>query len=365
MVHEIKRSAWVILCWLFINISFAANNLPNQFKTLLSSTLKEYETPGAVLLVSSPKLGTIIVPGGLADTKTKKPMVPESNFRIASMSKSFLAVTVMKLAEQGVLKLDDKIMNLLPPRVEIDRVANGKEITVRELLQMRSGIPNYSDYDAYYDLVEVKKDNGKWTPEECIGVIYDEKPNFVQGKSYEYANTNYILLQIMVEHLTHKPYSQVIYEQILRPLNLTHTFVEGHGISRNDVLNTHGYEDDDDVITDVTFLNDGFGLADGGMISTVEDINRFVQALLMDKTVLKPSSLKEMLNFKGDEDYGLGISKEEVNEEDAWTHNGSSSGYAGQYYYFPEQQLTVVILTNYFDTEMFEDFISEALNLLV
>jgi D-alanyl-D-alanine carboxypeptidase len=352
-----------IICCVVIMFSLpvaASANIEVQLKKELIASLKEYDTPGAVFLLSSPKLGSLTLAAGVADKTTKKPMQVSNNFRLASMSKTFLAVTLLKLVEQGKLKLDDKILNLLPEEIEWNRIANGKELTVRQLLQMRSGIPNYTEYDAYENLVEEKKENGVWTLEECIAVIYDEKPNFVQDQGYEYSNTNYLLLQAIIENITQQPYGKVINEKIIKPLNLKNTFVEGQGNGVNDVINTHGYELIDEVQTDVTFLNDGFGLGDGGIISTAEDVNVFVQALLKTKTLLKPSTLQQMLDFKGDEYYGLGIYREEDDDGlEAWTHNGSSSGFSGQFYYLPEYQLTLVLLTNYFDTEMIEEFISE------
>lgn len=360
------KSFKTILCLVFFSYLYSAQSLANkdvsaQLKTDLASSLKQYNTPGAVLLLSSPKLSTLTVAAGFSDITNDKPMQISNNFRLASMSKTFLAVTILKMYEQGKLNLDDKIKTLLPKRIDIERIANGSQLTVRNLLQMRSGIPNYTDYDAYSDLVEEKKDKGGWTPQECIEIIYDEKPNFVQDKGYEYSNTNYLLLQMIVENITQQPYGKAIEDQIIRPLNLTHTFIEGQG---NGVLDTHGYELIDNVQTDVTTLNDGFGLAGDGIISTADDVNVFVQALLNTKTLLKPDTLKQMLDFKGDEYYGLGIYKEEEDHAgiEAWTHNGSSSGFAGQFYYFPTYQLTIVLLTNYFDTEMMDDFIPKILD---
>lgn len=340
-------------------LAFASDNLPEQLKTKLKESLSGSLTPGAVLLVSSPSIGTISVASGLADKAQQIPMKASDTFRLASMSKTFLAVTVMKLAEIGDIDLDANIADLLPVSIDVSRVPNGNKVTVRQLLQMRSGIPNYTDYDSYSDLVD-KMEGQRWSPELGVQLVYDQKPNFEPGKSYEYSNTNYLLLQLIVENKEKTSYSDVMKEQIFDPLHLNDTFVETG--AENNYLSTHGYELDDNELTDVTDLNDGFGLGDGGTISTVADLNHFVQALLKDKTVLKNSTLQQMLAVK--DDYGLGIYREKINGEWAWTHNGASSGYQGQYYYFPNQQLSIVLLTNYFDSEITDDLVSKIVKLI-
>lgn len=343
------------------SIAFANNAIANQLRSLIADSLSHSLTPGVVLLVSSPQIGTIIVASGLADQKTKQFMEANNNFRIASMSKTFLAVTILKLVEAKQLSLDDKIAPLLPDSIDINRIANAREATIRQLLQMRSGIPNYVDYDAYYELID-KMTGKKWTSELCISIIYDKKPNFAPDKSYEYSNTNYLLLQLIVEKLTGHPYGVAIRQQILTPLHLKNTFVEIEESNSLNHLNTHGYRVNKKHLIDVTNLDDGLGLGDSGMISTVADINQFIQALLKEKTLLSETSLKEMLHPK--DDYGLGIYPEEINDTWAWSHNGLSSGFQGQYYYFPREKLSIVFLTNNFDTDLIETLIPKIVKFL-
>lgn len=360
--NQIYIYSLLIYIVLFLNtcsFAFAKPSLTNQLHTILKDRLADSSTPGAVLLISSPDSGTISVAAGLADKEENVPMNITDSFRLASMSKTFLAVTVLKLVEDKQLSLDDNIADLLPDSVDADRIPNGNTVTVKQLLQMRSGIPNYTDYDAYSELIDSMADK-EWTPEECIKIIYDKKPNFKPGTAYEYSNTNYLLLQLIIENVTGESYAQSVKEYILTPLHLKNTYIEGQESDDNHYLSTHGYTLEDDKVVDVTNYDDGFGLADGGMISTAEDINLFVHALLKNKTLLPPKYLKMMLTFP--DDYGFGIGREEIEGEMAWSHNGASSGYQGQYYYFPERQLTVVILTNYFDSDIIEDIASQTLN---
>src|SRR3989338_6916692 len=351
MMRTPIRILFSLLLFLWSCQTFAlTDSIKSQLKAILAGQLAESDTPGAVLLVSSPKLGTFTVAAGYADLKDKTPMGPDNNFRIASMSKTFLAVAVLRLIEAGKFSLDDKIADLLPEAIDIDRIPNGSKLTVKQLLQMQSGIPNYTDSDAYYNLIgELEAD--EWSAKRCVKLVYDQKPNAKPGTAHEYSNTNYLLLQLIVEEQTGKSYAKVIREQILDRLELENTFIE---ISESDddyyYLDTHGYTLEEKKVVDVTEYNDGFGLADGGMISTAEDIKTFVQALLQKKTLLSPTMLEIMLTTK--DEYGLGIYYEEFDEDWAWTHNGSSSGFSGQYYYFEDQKLTIVVLTNFFDTDI-------------
>jgi D-alanyl-D-alanine carboxypeptidase len=342
-------------------VTTAKNSLRYELQSILDNSISNSLTPGAVLLVSSPKTGVITVAAGLANIKKKIPMEITNNFRIASMSKTFLAVTVLRLIEQGEFNLNDKMADLLPDSVDVDRIPNGNEVTVKQLLQMRSGIPNYIDYDAYSELID-KMAGKEWTPDLCIHIVYDKKLTFAPGSSYEYSNTNYLLLQLIVENYDGGSYADSIRNEILEPLKLKHTFVETQESDDEHQLTTRGYSVEDKKLLDVTDYNDGWGMGDGGMISTAEDMNIFVRALLIDKTLLKPASLRNMLSFK--DEYGLGIWPEDINDETAWSHNGLTSGFQGQYYYFPDSQLTVILLTNNFDTDILTDTVSKTHKLI-
>lgn len=355
-----------ILWGIFSQAAADQNTLPQQLQKMLNTAIASSpDTPGAVLLVSSPTIGTIAVASGIADKITQTPMRTDNNFRLASITKTFLAVTILKMAEQGEINLDDKIVDLLPETMDINRIPNGNKVTVRQLLNMRSGIPNYLEYDAYTDLMKAEPDH-HWIPEDGVQMIYDEKPNFEPDKSYEYSNTNYLLLQSIIETVTGNTLSAELRKYIFEPLHLNNTYLEVqeekpggfHG------LKTHGYELDGKALVDVTTLNDGFGLGDGGIISTAQDLATFVEALLQSKTLLPQDMLKQMLTVKGPDLYGLGIYKEQVNEEWAFTHNGTSSGFVTQFYYFPERKLTLIVLTNSMETDIIDGVASEALTLI-
>jgi D-alanyl-D-alanine carboxypeptidase len=335
-----------------------------KLQSMLNETVSNSTTPGAVLLVSTPELGTITIASGYADLKKKTAMQATNNFRIASMSKVFAAATVLKLVEEGKLKLDDKISTLLPT-IDIDKLPNGNKVTVKQLLQMRSGIPNYTDYDGYTTLIN-NHAASTWTAEECIQLIYNQKPNFEPNTAYEYSNTNYLLLQLIIEKITGKPYAAAFHQYIFNRIPLKDTYVEMqdkkvfgfHG------LMTHGYELNEKKPTDVTTLDDGFGLADGGIITTASDMNLFIQALFQTNTILSLDSLKNMVQFVEPDKYGMGVYEEDVNNTLTWTHSGSSSGFSGQYYYIPEKNSRIIILTNIANSEIINNIAEKTAKIL-
>ncbi|MCE3044912.1 serine hydrolase [Legionella sp. 16cNR16C] len=344
--------------FLLVSVAFSRGTIEFQLQHILNKNLNS-TTPGAVLLVSSPETGLLIAAAGQSNHQTGQMMNTSNNFRIGSISKTFLAVSLLKLIEEGKLSLDTKISTLLPNSIDIDRIPNGRLLTVKNLMQMRSGIPNYVEYNSYYRLIE-RMVGQQWKPELLIRLIYDEKPKFSPDSSYEYSNTNYLLLQLIVEKLTAHSYADLFREQILTPLHMKNTYVEQ---TDEDTLRliTRGYTLAEKQLIDVTYLNDGFGLGDSGMISTATDLEQFVAALLRDKNLLSPGSLENMLTTK--DDYGLGIYREQIGDEWAWTHNGATSGFQGEFYYFPREQLIIIILTNSFDTDIIEKVVYDGYQL--
>jgi len=318
-----------------------ASDQNENLQSAIDKLLIQNHTPGAVVLMGKANDENVVYTAGLANIATKVPVSPTQPFRIASMSKTFLAVTVLKLVESGVIDLDAPAKNYFPDSIKVSHLPNGSTVTVRQLLQMHSGIPNYTEYDAYAK--EIAKGTQIWTPEKCFGYIYDQKPNAKPGAEYEYSNTNFLLLQRIVEHVTKQPFAISLKHHIFDPLNLKSTYVENPN-QRQASFTTHGYSEEGGQLSDVSTVNDGFGLADGGIITTAQDLNAFIQALLRKKNLISETALKQMLATQ--DTYGLGIFATKVGDQLALSHSGTASGFSGQYYYFPKTQISLIILTN-------------------
>ncbi len=345
----------IVGIFLLTSLCYADDGLNAKAQKFLNDSLQDHSAPGVVMLISNDKVGTVVFAAGESNIENHTRMKVDDTFRIASMSKTFIAAAILKLVDEGKLKISDPISMLLPSSMDVKRLPNGEALTVKDLLQMRSGLPDYYQSDEYNALFSDDK-NHIVTATEAVSTIYDKKPLFSPGKKYNYSNTNYVILQLIIEKVTQKPLAQALNSLIIDPLHLTHTYIteEKDFTNANDHrLTTHGYTlDDNKKFIDVTKKYDGTGLGDGCVVTDLSDLQKFLKALLEDKTFISSDGLKQMLHLV--DDYGLGISAEETPSGIYYTHNGDASGYSGQYYLDKSNNL-VIILTNSDETKFIGD----------
>ena len=329
-----------------LNVEAKSNNnekLQEQFQKILNSSLKKIKGTGVVCLIRTPTFQWI-GSSGYSNKSKKIPMTPNDKLRIASMTKTYASVVVLKLCEEGKLRLDDKIKKYLPSDI-ISNIPHAQNITIKQLLGMTSGIRSYTEEDSYNDAVEDNPYRIPWQPYEIVKYIYKAKPGFSPGKGWDYSNTNYILLEIIVKSATGNTLAKEMRRIIHNPLNLKNTFMEIQEPRKGGFggLTVRGYSEYGE---DVTEIQDALGLADGGLISTASDVADFMQALLLDKKLLNPEYLSLMKTLHKKEDYGLGLEYIFTKHGTAWGHNGCSSGFSGEMLYLPDKKLIFVLLTN-------------------
>ncbi|MEZ2414494.1 serine hydrolase domain-containing protein [Muriicola sp. E247] len=197
--------------------------------------------------------------GGWKNREKKIPADPNSLFKIASISKLYDAVAVTKLVSKGRLSLDKTIADYLPELV--GRIENADKITLRLMIQHRSGIPNFTDAPNFWEAPTE-------TYEEGLALILDKPANFEPGEDYEYCNTNYLLInKIMDDELGYGNF-QFIQEEILTPLNLNNTFSSLSKVNIEDVMSGYHVGYPHDLKTN-----------DYGMHATAEDVGTFLRAL--------------------------------------------------------------------------------------
>ena len=329
----------------------------DELDDLLQSYLDEYvapDDPGVVMLVSAED-ETWIGVAGLADLEAGTPMQTSDHFRIASISKTYVATVVLQLVDEGIIGLDDPISEWLEPEI-VAGIVNGDEITVRQLLSMTSGIFNYTESDAFYAAVE-ENPTYAWTAEETVAFAFNEEQYFPPGEGYYYSNTNYNLLQIIIETATGNSLADELQTRIFEPVGMSESYLE-KGTALGEGLVT-GYDDvdGDGVLDDITLINDGIGLGDGGIISTAEDMAKFGTALLIEHELLSEEAWAAMTDGVDDGEgglYGLGLGINVIEEgaEPAIGHDGATSGFQSELWYDQEYGVLVVILTNHFGTEV-------------
>ncbi|MEM6754427.1 MAG: serine hydrolase domain-containing protein [Cyanobacteria bacterium P01_C01_bin.38] len=331
----------------------------SQLQTVLDKAVEDLDIPGVVMYISGPK-GTWVGASGYSDLESETLMKPNDRLALASVSKTFVAVAVLKLVEQGQLNLDESINNYLPKNISRN-IRYSDEITVRQLLNHTSGIVDYLD-DNFAKITEGRSRSQPWKAREVIKLIYGE-PQAKPGKKHDYSNSNYILLELIVEEKTGKSLAEVIRKQILNPIDLKNTFTEL--IENNSTSIVTGYSDrnEDGVLNSHKGLNEGNGLGDGGLISNAMDTAKFIDALVAEKTLLSPQILKEMLTFiptgEGDE-YGLGIARFQTDAGEAIGHDGSSYGFVSLMLYYPDEKIAAVVLVNQ-DGDFTEEILAEGL----
>jgi D-alanyl-D-alanine carboxypeptidase len=234
-----------------------------------------------------------------------EPMQPDLQFRIASLSKTFLAVTVMRLKEQQKLTLDDTVEKYLG-----NIVPQAKDITIKQLLGHQSGLPNYTDHPDFFKDLNADPSRLR-TPEELLNYIRDMKA-LPPGKSYRYSNVNYLLLGMILEKVTGKPYNKVIQEQVLKPFNLHHAYIPNspylisnytHGY-RHD-FKKHGRWKDYTQVVHTSWLGPS-----GAMVANADNLMTFMEYLFGGKLVTQ-TDLNQMMTFKKTKDpnrrAGLGL----------------------------------------------------------
>ncbi len=197
---------------------------------------------------------------GWHDRKNKIPAYPQALFKIASITKLYVAVATAKLVKAGRLSLDKTLAEYFPELA--GRIEYSDKITLRMMVQHRSGIPNFVDHPDFWTKPPQSK-------QETLEYALDLPANFEPGEDYGYSNTNYMLISDLIDKTMGYPHQQYIKEEILTPLGLKNTFGSLHEVDIDDVMS--GYY----VGIDKDFKTDNTGL----MLATAEDVGIFLRAL--------------------------------------------------------------------------------------
>jgi len=197
---------------------------------------------------------------GWHDRKNKIPAYPQALFKIASISKLYVAVATAKLVKDGRLSLDKTLADYFPELV--GRIENSDKITLKLMLQHRSGIPNFVDHPDYWTKPPKNK-------QETLEYALDLPADFEPGKDYGYSNTNYMLISELIDKVLGYSHQQYIKEEILIPLKLKNTFGSLHEVDIDDVMSGYYVGVEDDLKTEFSGL----------MLATAEDVGIFLRAL--------------------------------------------------------------------------------------
>lgn len=275
---------------------------------------------------------------GIADLEQDVAATPKSVYRIGSVTKQFTAAAVMQLVEQGKVRLDDSIGTHLSSLPAAWRTA-----TVRQLLNHTSGIPSYTSIGPAW----ARRWGEEMTPDTLVALTAAAPMRFPSGTKWEYDNTGYVLLGMLIEKVTGRPWGTDLEERFTKPLGLSDT--------RNCLATplvprrVRGYEPQGNSWMNATYLAMSQPYAAGAICSTVGDIAKWNRALHTGK-VVSPTSYALMTNPAGvaavEGKYGFGLGRDTVGGRAMISHGGGIHGFVTENVWVPSEELSVTVLTN-------------------
>ena len=289
--------------------------------------------PAALTAVRDKDGNTIGAAAGVGNLETGEAPPLDGEVRIGSNTKTFVAVVIMQLVQEGKITLDEPIETYLPGLLKGEGI-DATKITVRQLLQHTSGLPEYTDQIGLEDIFQVR--DIYYSPRDLIDIALTHPAAFEPGSQFKYTNTNYIVLSLLAEKVTHRPLAEQITQRITEPLGLTHTYYPGPG--EEDIRGTHphGYHRNSSAEEwkDITRMDPSWAGGAGAMISTPSELGTFIQATF-NGTLLTQDSITEMKKTvdtgQPNHGYGLGIFSMPLScGGEAWGHSGGLPGYVTQ-----------------------------------
>lgn len=258
---------------------------------------------------------------GVRSLETSTPAEVTDPVHVASVTKSMVAVSVLKLVEEGAIQLADPVGRHLP---EFDTILKPPgPVTVEHLLRHTSGMPNYYDPQLTSRTLQQALTQ-PITAEEILALTATVPWVLTPGDRMLYANANYVALGLMLQRLRGQPVAQILRSDIIEPLKLAGTHLTGPGQAPATMV--HGYITIDGVRLDTAYLPGLIGNTAAGLVSTVVDVNTFYAAL-MEGRLLKPATVKEMLLTP--EGYGMGLHRwaSVCSGSSYYGHAGDAAGY--------------------------------------
>lgn len=338
------------------------------FQAVVDGAAAKLKVPGAMVLLRTPQ-GEFTAPYGTTQLGAQTPPTADTHFRIASNTKTMTAALIVLLAQDGKLRFTDPVSAYIPD------VPDGENITVAQLLKMRSGLYGYTADPRLAAVMDA--DPGKaWTPQEVLAIAFGHPPQFAPDTSYEYSNTNYALLGLIAEKVGGQPLAKQFKDRLFGPVGLTQTSLPAAGDTSIPAPYSHGYMyggsfyalADDPYPADMqaaaqagtlqpidyTNQNSSYATAAGGAISTAADLATWMKALVSGN-VFNADYHQQWLASRQAEDpnapdgqqYGYGISYQRFGPKAAmFYHGGELPGFNSFMGYDPDNDVALVIWTN-------------------
>lgn len=332
-----------------------ANALKQQLQQKLDEWHKAGNFPGAtfgMVLANGDSFGLAV---GYSDRDAKTPMRPHDRMLAGSTGKTFAIATALQLVAEGKIRLDDKVATYLGKEPWFPRLPNAKDITVRQLMNHTSGLVRYEFKDTFTkDLTANPTKN--WKPEELLSYLFDEKAPFEAGKGWDYSDTNYIVLGMIIEKVTGKKFYDIANKRLVKKHKLSNTIpqdgIELKGVVQGYAGPNNPFGGKDAMISSGRFtINPQFEWTGGGWASTGEDLARWAK-IMYEAKAFNESLLEQMVYgvaapmLGRDTKYGLGVIIRQTSAGKAYGHSGFFPGYMTDMMYFPDKKIAVAVQVN-------------------
>lgn len=355
---NLKRSIPFLFLAAAAGAAFRAQDAPD-IKTRLQSVMDAAQAGGTFAGITAgvvlPDGASFGLAAGVSDRETKTPMKPSDRLLMGSVGKTYVAAVALQLIEEGKISLEDKISAWLGREPWFPRLPNGEGATIRHLMTHTSGLVRYEFQEKFTN--DLTRQAAKaWKPEELLAYILDLEPPFAPGQGWEYSDTNYIVLGLILERAGGAPYYDLLKKRVLNPLKLDDTVPSD---SRNIPGLVQGYAGPgnpfggtDAMIKDGLFaINPQFEWTGGGLASTAEDLARWAK-FLYEGNAFNPALVATMVGaavparLGPDVKYGLGVIIRPTPLGPGWGHSGFFPGYLTEMMYFPDHRLAVAVQVN-------------------
>ncbi|WP_170291676.1 serine hydrolase [Heliobacterium mobile] len=302
-------------------------------------------SPGAMMLVQKHGEKPVVTVSGLADTSSNDSMDAMMQFRVGSVTKTFVATTVLQLEQEGKLNIEDSVEKYLP-----GLIPDGQNVTLHQLLNHTSGLNDYATDPQFLGMLalDMKRD---WKPQELVAFA-TQKTSLPKGQFY-YSNTNYIILGLIVEKVDGMPLDTSIKNRIIKPLKLKKTYLATE--ENLEGTYAHGYMDInmDGQVEDITSISPSSAWAAGALVSNMGDLATWAKALGTGK-LLNDIERKKMMTYVDASSilgtgvqYGLGIGcYKSTPIGKLLGHSGNVPGYLTEIAYSPDKDLSIVLMIN-------------------
>jgi len=327
-IKKIKITLAVLLCLVLSSTGYTQSIDKAKLDQLFDRLLEKNKGMGSITIAQDGKIlySRSFGYGQITET-LKKPLTEDSKYRIASITKTYTAVMIFQLVEEGKLKLTDYLNQFFP------QIPNASKITIAQILSHRSGIPDLN--------VDAGWRSQSKTHEEVVAAIAKEKPLFEPDSQHLYSNTGYILLGYILEKVDGKPYQEVLKQRITVKIDLKNTYM---GVGNTNV-------DDNESLSyrylgswkEAPEMDLSIPAGAGAIISTPTDMCKFIQALFDGKLVSK-SSLDQMKTMRDEE--GMGMEPFSFAGHVLYGHTGGSNVSGSWLAYEPTEKLAMAYTTN-------------------